>query len=349
MRRYLLFLILLLQTGAFYSHAQQKTEAELVAKLFRALQMQDFEAYASLYATSDSLSSWILQYADVHSESYKKMAFVKNNIAAKEDYDTLIRREIDANLDTFLDKAKKWGIHWNETVFARYELEKIRRGRGLMIEKVASLRFMGYIFFRDLATRKMYGFTVYDLFQVNGKWYGGELVNIFPAENKEQYKKAFLKEQKWLRDVANGLVTADSDTSDGDGVHDGDDPHPSEKEIVDRKFYRGKFDNEIAVQLYVRSIKGACPGGVCSWDALFKFGDQDEWVPMSVSKNEEGNWLFIEEMGGMELKLEGGVYQGIWAAGDTKAEYDVKLKEANLSAKKANALDEAMSTIGEEE
>src|SRR5690606_15759522 len=132
--------ILLLQTGAFYSHAQQKTEAELVAKLFRALQMQDFEAYASLYATSDSLSSWILQYADVHSESYKKMAFVKNNIAAKEDYDTLIRREIDANLDTFLDKAKKWGIHWNETVFARYELEKIRRGRGLMIEKVASLR-----------------------------------------------------------------------------------------------------------------------------------------------------------------------------------------------------------------
>lgn len=330
-------------------YAQQKTETELVAKLFRALQQQDFEAYASLYATSDSLSSWILQYADVDSEPYKKMYFVKNNMAAKEDYDTLIRREIAANLDTFLDKAKTLGIHWNETVFARYELDKIRRGRGLMIEKVAPLRFLGYIFFRDLATRKMYGFTVYDIFQVNDKWYGGELVNIFPAENKEQYKKAFLKEQQWLRDVANGLVKNDNDTSDKDGAHDEDDRASSKKEIVDRKFYKGKFDNEIEVQLYVRSIKGPCAGEVCSWDAVFKFGDQDEWVPMSVSKNEEGNWLFIEEMGGMELKLEGSVYEGTWAAGDTKAEYDVKLKETNLSAKKANALDEAMNAMDEGE
>lgn len=345
MRCYLFFMVISLLVGSADSHGQQKTEAALVAKLFRALQQQDVESYASLYATSDSLSSWILQYADVNSESYKKMYFVKNNMAAKEDYDTLIRREIFANLDTFLDKAKALGIHWNETVFARYELDKIRRGRGLMIEKVAPLRFLGYVFFRDLATRKMYGFTVYDIFRVNDQWYGGELVNIFPAENKEQYKKAFLKEQKWLRDVANGLVKADTDTGDTDDGHDEDDRPSSKKEIVDKKFYKGKFDNEIEVHLYVRSIKGPCPGGVCSWDALFKFGDQDEWVPMSVSKNEGGNWLFTEEMGGMELKLEGSVYQGTWAAGDTKAEYDVKLKETNLSAKKANALDEAMNAM----
>lgn len=328
-------------------YAQQKTEAELIGKLFRALQQQDVDGYASLYATSDSLSSWILQYADVNSEPYRKMYSVKNNLAAKEDYDTLIRREIDANLDTFLDKAKMLGVHWNETVFARYELDKIRRGRGLMIEKVAPLRFLGYIFFRDLATRKMYGFTVYDLFEVNGKWYGGELVNIFPAENKEQYKKAFLKEQQWLRDVANGLVKAEDDTSDD--AHDEDDRPSRKKEIADRKFYKGKFDNEIDVQLYIRYIKGPCPGGVCSWDALFKFGDQDEWVPMSVSKNEEGKWVFIEEMGGMELTLDGSTYKGTWAAGDTKAEYDVKIKETNLSAKKANALDNAMNAMDEGE
>jgi hypothetical protein len=101
------------------------------------------------------------------------------------------------------------------------------------------------------------------------------------------------------------------------------------------------------VQLYVRYIKGPCAGGVCSWEALFKFGDQDEWVPMTIAKNKEGNWIFTEELGGMELKLDGSVYTGTWAAGDTKTEYEVYFKESSLSSKKANALDKAMNEMDE--
>lgn len=336
--------VLMVHASAVF--AQQANEAMLVAKLFKALQYSDGDAYAKLYANTDSLCSWILQYADVNSESYKKMYFVKNNATAREDYDTIIRTEIDKNLDTFLKKSKTLGVHWDETVFVRYELEKIRRGRGLMIEKIAPLRFLGYIFFKDNFTRKMYGFTVYDIMQVNGKWYGGELVNIFAAENKEQYRKAYDKEKKLLEDIENGIVTVQKDMRDSTDTDKEDDRPSNMKEIVDRKFYKGTFDNEIEVQLYVRYIKGPCPDGICSWDALFKFGDQDEWVSMSVTRN-ESKWLFTEDLGGMDLKLENGIYTGTWAAGDTKTEYDVRLKETNLSAKKANALDKAMDAFSE--
>ncbi len=331
---------------SFRSFAQQKTEAALIARLFESLQRQDVDGYEKLYANTDSLSSWILQYADPNSESYKKMYYVKNDMAARENYDTIIRRAIHANLDTFLKKAKMMGVRWSQTVFVRYELDKIRRGRGLMIEKVAPLRFLGYIYFKDNFTRKKYAFTVYDIMQVNNSWYAGELVNIFEASNKEEYQKAKAKELQLLRSGKYGLTVKDNDSTSNDD--DGEDTRASNmKEVADRKFYRGKFDNEISVQLYVRYIKGPCPGGVCSWEALFKFGDQDEWVPMSITKTPDGNWLFTEELGGMELTLEGAVYTGTWAAGDTKAEYDVTLKETSLSTKKANALDAAMDEMTE--
>lgn len=325
------------------SFAQQGSEGALVAKLFNALQRQHFETYEQLYASSDSLCAWVLQYADVNSESYRKMYSLRNNVTAKENYDTLIRREVYDNFDAFLKQAKMLGVHWKETVFVRYELEKMRRGSGLLVEKITPLRFLGYVFFKDKATRKMYGFTVYDLMQVNEKWYGGVLGAIYPAENKEQFRKALAKEKQRLRDIENGIVRKDS--TDAHGEAGEDTRAANQKEILDRKLYKGSFDNEIEVQLYLRSIKGACPGGVCTWDALFKFGDQEEWVPMSVTRSADGAWLFTEEIGGMELKLEGGDYHGTWAAGDTKAEYDVLLKEVNLSAKKAENLDAAMAAI----
>lgn len=341
------FLLAFFLVASINVYAQQASENALVAQLFRALQMQDVEAYEKLYASTDSLSSWILQFADVNSESYRKMYFVKNNEVEKANYDTLIRKQIDANFDAFAKKAKTLGVHWDETVFVRYELEKIRRGRGLMIEKVAPLRFLGYVFFKDNFTRKMYAFTTYDIIQVNGKWYGGELVDIFRASNKEEYHAAYEKEQKRLKDIRNGVVTVKKDDADSTGNDEEDDRPSRMKEVVDRKYYKGKFDNEIEVQLYVRYIKGPCPGGVCSWEALFKFGDQEEWVPMSIVKNPEGKWLFTEDLGGMELTLEGGVYKGTWAAGDTKSEYDVKFKESDLSTKKANALDRALDEMDE--
>ena len=121
---------------------------------------------------------------------------------------------------------------------------------------------------------------------------------------------------------------------------------PKRKEILDRKFYRGKFDNEISVQLYVRHIKGGCPEIICAWDALFKFGDQDEFVPMEVSRTPDGKWLFTEELVGMELVLNGEQYSGSYDSSSDKTEYEVKFSEATISNKRLEAMD-AQLDLGE--
>lgn len=331
--------------------AQKKSEQQLIASYFAALQVQDFEAITSLYVSTDSLCEWVIHHTDKGSPSYYKMLALKNNEHEKANFDSTIKQEILGNLDSFYKKTKRLDIHWDKTVFVRYELEAIHLGHGLLIEKVTPSRYLGYLYFKDDDTRKSYVFTVHNLFQVNGNWYGGELGNIFEGQSKEDYEKAYQAEQKWLRDVAAGRIVEDSNQLQQ--TETSNDEHYQtlqRKEIAERRFYKGKFDNEINAQLYVRYIKGPCPDGVCGWDALFKFGDEDDYILMTVSKTSEGKWIFSEDLGSMELQLLNGVYTGEWAASDSKAEYDVVLKETNLSSKKAKLFDNAMDApIREEE
>ena len=165
--------------------------------------------------------------------------------------------------------------------FVRYELEKIRRGRDLITEKISPLRFLGYVFIKDMLNRKTYTFTVFDIMQVNGLWYGGELAHIYKASTKDEYAKELAAEKKRLHDKELGIVdTSDLAKENSSSDEEEEQKMPKMKEIMDRKFYKGKFDNEISVQLYIRHIKGGCPEIICAWDALFKFGDQDEWVKL---------------------------------------------------------------------
>lgn len=345
--KHYLFLLGALLLLTLPSKAQKKSEQQLIAAMFKALQMQNDSVFATLFANTDSLCDWVMKNTEVNSASYQKMYFTKHNEATKNANNTLIQQAIQENLDSFLEKSKLLDVHWNKTVFIRYELDKIRTGRGLMIEKIASNRFLGYLYFRDEDTRKHFVFTVYDIFQVHDYWYGGELVNIYEGQNKEDYEKAYRKELRLLL-AKRDDTTSTSENNNGSKNTDNR-PANTVKEVVGRKFYKGKFDNEISVQLYVRYIKGPCDGGVCSWEAIFKFGDEDEYVYMDVSKTDEGSWLFTEDLGGMELTLRDGVYTGNWAASDSKAEYDVNLKEVNLSSKKAKQFDEAIELMNSTE
>lgn len=323
------------------SIAQQKDEAAVISKIFSALQYNDADAYAHLFAGVDSLSEWVVKNAPKNSTSYRKMLSVKNSEQYKAQFDTAIRTESIANFTSFLEKAEPLEINWRETIFIRFELEKMRRGRGLITEKIAKLRMMGYVFFKDQLMQKTYCFSVADIMNVNGYWYGGELVNIFEANTKEQYAQRFKEEQKKLRDIALGIIdttTNESTASDGD-EHE----KPSAmKEVVERRYYKGSFDDEIAVRLYVRYIKGSCKEGVCSWEALFKFGDQDGYVKMIVSRTADGKWLFNEELGGMELTLDGKTYTGSYAANSDKTEYEVSFQQVPISPKKLQQLDEIL-------
>ncbi len=332
----LLFISVLL-VCSFSARAQQPSEADLIGKIFNTLQAEDETAYVKLFSGIDSLASWVIQYADRNSESYQKMLAVQHSPFAILEYDSVITSEAKKNFQAFVEKSKSINVHWIETVFLRFELEKIRRGHGLITEKIAPLSFMGYVFFKDLLTLKTYAFSVFDLMQVNGKWYGGELINIFEADTKDKYKHALLAEKRRKR-LGLPDPTVAEHVTDEDEEDDFDKPS-NLKQVAERKFYRGKFDNEISVQLYVRHIKGACPEGICSWEALFKYGDQDEWVKMKVARTEEGKWVFQEELGTMELTLSGEEYTGIYAMSNDKTEYTVYFKDSPLKPKKLALLD----------
>lgn len=339
------YILLISLACSFTSSAQVDNEARLVSKLFTSLQYNDGKAFNDLFAGVDSLAYWILQHADKNSVSYRKMYAVAQSDYYKMQYDSAIHEEAYKNFNAFLDKAGKLNIHWGETIFMRYELDKMRRGRGLITEEVAQLRFLGYIFFKDQLTQKVYCFTVSDIMQVNGNWYGGALVNIFEANTKEKYEEALRAERKRQRLIALGLLPESDSTQTTDAIDGDEHEKPSSfKEVMERRYYKGTFDNEISVILYVRYIKGPCKEGVCSWEALFKFGDQDDYVKMVVSRTADGKWQFNEELGGMDLTLDGDTYTGMYSSSSDKTGYEVYLKQIPVSPKRLQALDEILES-----
>lgn len=347
MRNLLIVLLLFFSTQG-HLLAQVKSEGELIESLMRSLQTKDSRSYIDLFPQTDTIESWVLQYADRNSDYYRRMLHLKDDYNAHLLFDSSIREEAEKGFEDFLRRGNALGVHWDQLVFIRYELEKLRRGRDLITEKISQLRFLGYVFVKDMLSRKTYAFTIFDIMEVNGLWYGGELSRIFRASNKEEYQQALAMERKKERLKELGLADTSKQAAPAFD-EDADNKMPRLKEIVDRKFYVGKFDNEITVQLYVRYVKGNCPEIACSWEALFKFGDQDEYVLMEVSRTHDGNWLFSEDLGGMELKLDGKHYTGSYASASDKTEYEVKFVETDVPTKQIQMLDEILDSGAEDE
>lgn len=341
-----LFVSLFLLSGII--KAQVPNEAALIENLVYTLQNKDSHTYADLFPSIDSMSSWILQKADRNSEVYQKMVNFKENYFARQDFDSSVYAEADKGFKDFLKKTKPFDIRWSEVVLVKYELENIRRGRGLLSEKIVPKRFLGYVMIKDMHSRRVFTFTIYDILQVNSFWYGGELVNIFEASSKDEFETKLAEAKKKEMLALAGIVDSSStdSTKKLGALDEADTKNSMLKEVVDRKYYKGKFDNEIPVVLYVRYIKGGCPEEVCSWEALFKFGDEDEYIKMEVTRSEDGKWQFSEDEGGMELVLKDKIFTGTYASNGDQTEYEVKLTEAPISDKKVQMFDEIFELGG---
>ena len=118
-----------------------------------------------------------------------------------------------------------------------------------------------------------------------------------------------------------------------------DEVNRQRREVVDRRYYKGKFDDEIPVELYVRYMKDANGKVTKYWDALYKFGDMSEYVKLDVSKTDENKWLFEEPVATMELDLNGKVYSGGWTNGENQTGYDAELTQTSISQTKIIQLD----------
>jgi len=259
-------------------------------------------------------------------------------------------------------KGADSGVHWGDILIAKYELDKQRLPYELIgFELIAPLRMQGYIFIRDMLTRKRYGIAVKDIYMMEDKWYGGLVVNILEASNEAEYEEALAEEEAELkrlmvlkkrglldsvlaaRDSIRKVKIYASTTDDEDGEEEAGEAEAMYKDIADRKLYTGYFDKQIEVELYIRFIKGTCPEAICSFEAMYKFGDLDEYIILEVERKPDGTFVMTEEeLGVMELKLQGDTFTGTWTSVRDKTEYEAYLKEKEeLRDRKLYKLDKA--------
>ncbi len=357
-------LMLLCSAGAFAKKKEKeykgppRTEGELIGKIIDCLRFKDTITYPSLFPDFDTVWKQIIEYRPRDEMEAKAIAQIRQHPEKVKQFDPYYNHAINKNAYYVMQKGEDSGIHWNQVLMMRYELQKVKLTRDMVgYDLIAPTRFQGYVLLRDMLTRQVFIFTVNELQNIGKYWYGGVLANIYPAESIEEFQAKEAGELRIRRMMKEfGLTEADlakiksKDTSKHViqvNENDDDDANTTtasgliRRDVVDRKLYTGTFDNQIQVKLYVRYMKGNCPGGVCSWEAIYKFGDQDEFIKLDVSKTKEGNWLFNEDppIGSMELTLKDKVFTGTWASSDIKTGYDVKLKEAILSTSMMKQLD----------
>jgi hypothetical protein len=241
--------------------------------------------------------------------------------------------------NSLIQKGRKYGIHWEALLMNRYELEALAKTKDVALEAIAPERFVGYIFMEDMLMRKVYTLSVSDIMKIEGKWYGGELNYIFDADSKDVFNAKLKAEKIRLR---KGLPDTTELRNDSLALKSQEDDEPTRKrkQVVDRKLYTGMLDGETPISLYIRYIKGDCPEGICSWEAIFKFGDND-YAKQEVSRTEDGKWLFVEQESGgvMELTLKDNTFVGTFSATLDKVDYDAELKDRGMTKKKMASLD----------
>ena len=352
-RFYWLFCLLLLTGSGNVLHAQKKryvkgnTESQMVFRLYACLANEDPYCYLSLFPDLDTLSKIVMKNANPSSKDYGEMAVLQRQPGLMFFYDSLYNDRLKKSFETMLEQGKKQGIHWPNVVPVRYELLKAGKTRDTLLEKIAPERFTGYFMMQDGLSRKQYIFAVADMFQIQGEWYGGYLGDVFEAESKDEYedlRAAAARERKRQKFAPITIPDTTQPVAKTEEEEEGEYDKAVQKLIVERKLYAGMFDNEIPVQLYIRSLKGSCPEVICKWEAIYKFGDQDDYVLLIVSKLPDEKWGFIEEppAGAMDLTLINGVFTGTWESTDGQTGYEVKLTEIPASAKKIERLDGAI-------
>jgi len=222
---------------------------------------------------------------------------------------------------------------------------------------------------RDLLGRLTFCITIREIQKINGYFFGGQVVNILEASTVEQYLARAEQEQKyydWLAknpnydslmndslridSVKRGILDTTLSAADRKALgmknnslntSTDDDKPQIRKEVVDRKYYEGKFDDEIPVKLFIRYMKDPKSGKVVSYDGLYKFADQRVYARLNITIEEDGKWLMEDDppVGTLELELKNKVYTGSWTNNGNQTGYDVELKQTDIPEAKLEQLE----------
>ena len=260
----------------------------------------------------------------------------------------ILQEKAKVRFQSVLEQGAEMGIRWNIVSLTRFELTKARLSRDTMLERLAPVRFEGYLFVRDPLLRKTFGLRVTDVWEIAGELRGGLLSQVFPAVSVTDFEKHAIAqiaaEKKGEKYVAFKPVPKDDDDEDDEKAEA---PVSHKTRIVaERHFYRGTFDKDLPVVLYVQGYKGSCPSGICSWAGTMRVGDED-WIMVKIVRKDK-QWTFTEvpENGVMDLtEKKGGGYEGTWNATDDKMGYEVQLQDQPPSKRMLREAEEFMDSV----
>lgn len=352
---YTLFVLNMLPCYELY--AQTKSEDVLVNKILTCLQRSDDSGYAALFPKAEDLVKIATDYQPQTEDDARRIVNMIDNRSKLESFDPAYNSLILSDFESIIKKGKDSGLHWNDILLARFELQKMRLPEDLTgFEKIATIRLGGFVFVKDMLTRRQYMVAITDVLFIGDKWYGGRVMNVLEADSEEEYNRKLAAERKAIQEMmARGPEYMDSlkraairkKQLDMEAAPEEEVERKNRTEIVERKLFVGTFDNETPVELYFRSLKGGCPAGICAWEAMYRLGDMDYFIALKVVKSPEGIFSFTEDDEGiMELKLSGQKFNGTWISFKDKTEYEVRLKEKEeVKSKKLFKLDTILESI----
>lgn len=379
----LLRLIMLLPVLAGFGNAgaQNKgtdhAEQAHIYRIANCLIYKDAPSYVDYFPDMDTFSKMILETMPDTSAIYRQMRILQNNPALLQAADTRLREEMKDHFDSLILRGEALGIEWRDLTPMRFELDKLRRTRDTSYERLIPDRYVGYVFLWDANTRSSYCVAIKNIMQVRGQWFGGELVNIYEARNKDEYLAAY---QKALRKHGTDAIIIPGNDETPTAFGQQQQPPPKQKSrdegipvdgsrpfnqvvvpakaapdqnlsktktILERHYYTGLFDEEFPVQLYVQYLKGDCGDKICLFDAMYKFNDDDNYVILSVTRNAEGKWVMVDEKNNvnMELMLGPQGYTGMWLNNNDGTGYDAVLKEKTIQPDRQLRLDGTLQRL----
>jgi transcription antitermination factor NusG len=323
--------------------AQQKSETDLINKVIESFQKKDKYSFAALFPAADTIALATLRKTPDTSRAHMKAAMMLESPALLMYQDSLLQAAAFEQFETMISKGNKVNIDWTQSLLSSFELVQASRTRDERYRDMYPECFLGYVFIEDVVNRKHYAFVLNDIMKIADKWYCGSPSSIFEASGKDELNAKLKAEMIRIR---KGIP---EDTTEKDEHHvttaqedeDKDENPKKRRQVLERKLYTGMLDNEIPVLLYIRSLKGDCPEKICSWEAIFKFGDQDEYTRQVVTHGADGKWQFNEVEAGtvMELELKDKAFTGTFTATSDKVDYEAELKETPMSKKKMESLD----------
>lgn len=325
-----------------------KSEKELVLRIIKTLKAEDSASHAASFIKFDDLWKMVVNYRDtsvVKQMQVNQLRQVPNSVRK---FDPFFNPQIGLDFNHILEKGADSGVHWDRISLARFELKKIDMTTDLIgYNHISPLRFKGYIFITDEFSRKTFGIAVTDVQNIKGNWYGGHMVDIYPASTEDEYLKKFKIEEAWLQKLVAEGIDIDSMKRSIDSIRNADNEHGLEegevttrREVAERKYYFGLLDDEIPVTLYVQYLRGGCPEKVCEWIGIFKFDDEGDYFKVAVHK-ENGKWYFTQDgdKSVLELELKGKTFEGSWLSVKDQIEYEAYFEEVTAKPSITQKLD----------